>query len=133
VPPEARWIVRQANAKQPNIGQLIATLSFDSLVEPYPPHHYRTTTRLERFSPTLRRRLHSANALPSDLGLVAMITRQIHIFNSAFVSTDLDTLHQVRLPTLRRAFSSFCYSCTPVGRLAPAVNWCTLNALSITS
>jgi hypothetical protein len=88
VPPEARWIVLQANAKQPNIGQLIATLSFYSLVEPYPPHHLRTTSRLERFSRTLRTRLLSANALHSDLGLVAMITRQIHIFNSAFVSTD---------------------------------------------
>jgi transposase-like protein len=65
-----------------------ATLPSYSLVEPYPPHHLRTTSRLERFNRTLRTRLRSANAFHSDLGLVAMITQQIHTFNSAFVSTD---------------------------------------------
>lgn len=65
-----------------------ATLPFYSLVDTYPPHHLRTTSRLERFNRTLRTRLRSANALHSDLGLVAMVTQQIHTFNSAFVSTD---------------------------------------------
>lgn len=64
-----------------------ATLTFYALIDIYPPHHLRTTSRLERFNRTLRTRVRPANALHSDSGLIAMITHQVHIFNSAFVST----------------------------------------------
>jgi transposase-like protein len=64
-----------------------ATLTFYALADTYPPHHLRTTSRLERFNRTLRTRLRAANALHSDHGLIAMIAQQIHTFNANFVST----------------------------------------------
>ena len=64
-----------------------ATLTFYSLMDIFPPHHLRTTSRLERFNRTLRTRLRPANALHSDAGLISMIAQQVHAFNAAFVST----------------------------------------------
>ena len=64
-----------------------ATLTFYALMDIFPPHHLRTTSRLERFNRTLRTRLRPANALHSDAGLIAMITQQVHAFNSTFIST----------------------------------------------
>jgi len=63
------------------------TLAFYSLIDTYPPHHLRTTSRLERFNRTLRTRLRPANALHSDAGLISMIAQQVHAFNARFVST----------------------------------------------
>jgi transposase-like protein len=64
-----------------------ATLTFYSLMDTYPPHHLRTISRLERFNRTLRTRLHPANALHSDLGLICMISQQVHAFDATTVST----------------------------------------------
>jgi len=63
------------------------TLTFYALVDTYPLHHLRTTSRLERFNRTLRSRLRPANALHSDHGLICMIAQQVHLFNSPYVST----------------------------------------------
>jgi transposase-like protein len=65
-----------------------ATLTFYSLADTYPPHHLRTTSRLERFNRTLRTRLRAANVLHSVNGLTAMISQQIHTFNANFISTN---------------------------------------------
>lgn len=64
-----------------------ATLTFYSLMDTYPPHHLRTTSRLERFNRTLRSRLRPANALHSDAGLICMIAQQVQAFNASFLST----------------------------------------------
>lgn len=64
-----------------------ATLTFYSLMDTYPPHHLRTTSRLERFNRTLRTRLRPANALHSDVGLISLISQQVHAFNATIVST----------------------------------------------
>ena len=45
--------------------------------------HLRTTSRLERFNRTLRRRLRAAAAFHSDQGLLAMINQEIALFNAA--------------------------------------------------
>jgi transposase-like protein len=63
------------------------TLTFYSLMETYPPHHLRTTSRLERFNRTLRTRLRAACALHSDAGLISMIAQQVQAFNATPVST----------------------------------------------
>ncbi len=43
--------------------------------------HLRTTSRLERFNRSLRRRLRSASAFHSDDGIIAVITQEIALFN----------------------------------------------------
>lgn len=64
------------------------TLTFFDFSPDYAVSHLRTTSRLERFNRTLRRRLRPASALHSDQGLVAMIARIIHHFNAIPVSTE---------------------------------------------
>jgi len=57
-----------------------ATLAYFTLQEAHPtwPRSYlRTTSRLERFNRTLRRRIRSANAYHSDAGVLAMIAQMV--------------------------------------------------------
>ncbi len=44
-------------------------------------HHLRTTSRLERFNRTLRRRTRAANAYHSDTGLKAMLAQEVQHFH----------------------------------------------------
>jgi transposase-like protein len=64
------------------------TLTFFHFSANYDVCHLRTTSRLERFNRTLRRRLRPASALHSGQGLVAMFTYIIHDFNQKAISTE---------------------------------------------
>lgn len=62
-----------------------STLTYFGLEAEFPAwdrQHLRTTSRLERFNRTLRRQIRAANAYHSDLGVLAMVAQQAHIFNT---------------------------------------------------
>jgi transposase-like protein len=87
-----RQVVRDFRLTQPDAVASLRrdfrlALSFYTLVDSYPVHHLRTTSRLERFDRTLRTRLRAACTLHSDSGLIAMIAQQIHTFNANPIST----------------------------------------------
>lgn len=61
-----------------------STVTYYALEEEFPDwqrHHLRTTSRLERFNRTLRRRTRSANAYHSEAGLTAMMSQEIRHFH----------------------------------------------------
>lgn len=63
-----------------------STISYYHLQQQYPTwdrKHLRTTSRLERFNRTLRRRTRAANAYHSDQGVLAMVTQQAHEFHAS--------------------------------------------------
>lgn len=63
-----------------------ATVTYYALAEEFPDwqrKHLRTTSRLERFNRTLRRRTRSANAYHSEAGLTAMMSQEIRHFHDA--------------------------------------------------
>ena len=63
-----------------------ATVTYYALEEKFPNwerRHLRTTSRLERFNRTLRRRTRSANAYHSKDGLTAMLSQEIRYFHDA--------------------------------------------------
>ncbi len=63
-----------------------ATVAYYVLEEEFPDwerRHLRTTSRLERFNRTLRRRIRAANAYHSEAGLGAMMAQEIRYFHDA--------------------------------------------------
>jgi transposase-like protein len=63
-----------------------ATITYYALEEEFPDwerRHLRTTSRLERFNRTLRRRTRPANAYHSEAGLTAMMAQEIRCFHDA--------------------------------------------------
>ena len=63
-----------------------ATITYYALEEQFPDwerRYLRTTSRLERFNRTLRRRSRAANAYHSDAGLAAMMAQEIRCFHDA--------------------------------------------------
>jgi len=63
-----------------------ATVTYYALAAQFPDwsrKHLRTTSRLERFNRTLRRRTRSANAYHSEAGLTAMMAQEIRHFHDA--------------------------------------------------
>jgi putative transposase len=61
------------------------TVAYYALLERFPNwqvRHLRTTSRLERFNRTLRRRLRAAAAFHSDDGITAVLTQEIARFNN---------------------------------------------------
>lgn len=63
-----------------------ATISYYDLEEKFPDwerKHLRTTSRLERFNRTIRRRTRAANAYHSEAGLTAMMSQVIRCFHDA--------------------------------------------------
>lgn len=61
-----------------------ATVTYYALQEEFPDwerRHLRTTSRLERFNRTLRRRTRAANAYHSETGLTAMMSQEIRCFH----------------------------------------------------
>lgn len=63
-----------------------ATVTYYALEDEFPDwerRHLRTTSRLERFNRTLRRRTRAANAYHSDAGLGAMMAQEIRCFHNA--------------------------------------------------
>jgi transposase-like protein len=63
-----------------------ATVTYYALENEFPDwqrRHLRTTSRLERFNRTLRRRTRSANAYHSEVGLSAMMSQEIRCFHDA--------------------------------------------------
>jgi transposase-like protein len=84
-------VVRDYRLSQP---KAVATLRRDfrstvthyHLEQPFPTwhrRHLRTTSRLERFNRQLRRRARAANAYHSDIGLLAMLAQEAHLFHAA--------------------------------------------------
>lgn len=82
-------VVRTLRQTQP---KAVATLRRDfrqtsayyTVLERFPNwqvRHLRTTSRLERFNRTLRRRLRSAAAFHSDEGIIAVVTQEVARFN----------------------------------------------------
>jgi putative transposase len=66
-----------------------ATVTYYALEEEFPDwerRHLRTTSRLERFNRTLRRRTRPANAYHSDTGLKAMMAQEVRCFHDAQVA-----------------------------------------------
>lgn len=62
-----------------------ATITYYALEEKFPDwerRHLRTTSRLERFNRTLRRRTRAANAYHSEAGLGAMMAQEIRCFHN---------------------------------------------------
>lgn len=62
------------------------TVAFYAVLARFPhwqTRHLRTTSRLERFNRTLRRRLRTAVAFHSDQGLRAAITQEVALFHAA--------------------------------------------------
>ena len=62
------------------------TVTYYALEKEFPTwdrRHLRTTSRLERFNRTLRRRTRSANAYHSAVGLTAMIAQEVRTFHDA--------------------------------------------------
>lgn len=63
-----------------------STVTYYALEQEFPDwerRHLRTTSRLERFNRTLRRRTRSANAYHSEAGLTAMMSQEIRYFHDA--------------------------------------------------
>jgi transposase-like protein len=63
-----------------------ATVTYYALEEEFPDwqrQHLRTTSRLERFNRTIRRRTRAANAYHSEAGLAAMMSQEIRYFHNA--------------------------------------------------
>lgn len=63
-----------------------ATVTYYALLAEFPGwerRHLRTTSRLERFNRTLRRRTRAAHAYHSDAGLGAMMAQEIRCFHAA--------------------------------------------------
>jgi transposase-like protein len=63
-----------------------STVTYYHLEQQFPTwnrRHLRTTSRLERFNRQLRRRTRAANAYHSDVGLLAMLTHEAHLFHAA--------------------------------------------------
>jgi hypothetical protein len=63
-----------------------ATVTYYALEEEFPDwqrQHLRTTSRLERFNRTIRRRTRAANAYHSEAGLTAMMSQEIRHFHDA--------------------------------------------------
>jgi len=61
-----------------------SSITFYALEQQFPDwqrHHLRTTSRLERFNRTVRRRTRAANAYHSDAGLTAMMSQVIRLFH----------------------------------------------------
>ena len=98
-----RQVVRQYRTTQPEAVRCLradfrATIAYFD-IQAHHPHwkltHLRTTSRLERFNRTLRRRTRAAAAYHSDLGLQAMINHEVTTFNarkpSVYISTKQDT------------------------------------------
>ncbi len=62
------------------------TVTYYGLEKEFPTwdrEHLRTTSRLERFNRTLRRRTRAANAYHSTVGLTAMIAQEVRAFHDA--------------------------------------------------
>lgn len=86
-------VVRQFRHTQPEAVATLRrdfrqTLTFFQFSQDWDVRHLRTTSRLERFNRSLRRRLRPASALHSDQGLFAMVARIIHDFNAQPISTE---------------------------------------------
>jgi transposase-like protein len=67
-----------------------ATVAYYALEEEFPDwerRHLRTTSRLERFNRTIRRRTRAANAYHSEEGLTAMLSQVIRRFHDAQPNT----------------------------------------------
>ena len=62
------------------------TVSYYALEKEFPTwerKYLRTTSRLERFNRTLRRRIRAANAYHSDIGVEAMVAQEVRGFHDA--------------------------------------------------
>jgi len=62
------------------------TVSYYALEKEFPTwerKYLRTTSRLERFNRTLRRRIRTANAYHSDIGVEAMVAQEVRGFHDA--------------------------------------------------
>jgi putative transposase len=84
-------VVRTYRATQPDAVATLrrdfrATVTYYALEQEFPDwqrKHLRTTSRLERFNRTLRRRTRPANAYHSTAGLTAMLAQEIRHFHDA--------------------------------------------------
>lgn len=66
-----------------------ATVTYYALEEKFPDwerRHLRTTSRLERFNRTIRRRTRPANAYHSETGLKAMMSQEVRCFHDTQVA-----------------------------------------------
>jgi transposase-like protein len=85
-----RHVVRLYRLTQPDAVRCLrtdfrATVAYFALHQAHPDwriSHLRTTSRLERFNRTLRRRTRAASAYHSDAGLQAMLAHEVAAFNS---------------------------------------------------
>jgi hypothetical protein len=96
-------VVRHYRATQPEAVRCLradfrATIAYFDLQARHPDWqliHLRTTSRLERFNRTLRRRARAAAAYHSDAGLQAMLNHEVSTFNTRqcrnCISTKQDT------------------------------------------
>jgi transposase-like protein len=83
-------VVRQYRTTQPEAVRCLradfrTTFAYFAVHERHPTWqrtHLRTTSRLERFNRTLRRRARAAVAYHSDTGLEAMVHHQVNTFNA---------------------------------------------------
>ena len=85
-----RQVVRLYRTSQPEAVRCLrtdfrATIAYFAVHARHPAWqliHLRTTSRLERFNRSLRRRVRAASAYHSDAGLRAMLTHEVNSFNS---------------------------------------------------
>ncbi len=85
-----RRVVRQFRSSQPDAVATLRrnfrhTIGFFHILRKHPDwqtRFLRTTSRLERFNRSLRRRTRIANAFHSDAGLIAMLAYEIALFNA---------------------------------------------------
>jgi transposase-like protein len=62
------------------------TVTYFNLEQKFPTwdrKHLRTISRLERFNRNIRRQARAANAYHSELGVIAMATREAHLFHAS--------------------------------------------------
>ena len=86
-----RKVIRKYRDSQPKAVATLrrdfrSTVTYYHLEQQYPAwerRHLRTTSRLERFNRSLRRRARAAHAYHSDEGILAMLTQEAHKYHAA--------------------------------------------------